>query len=276
MHDIFTQNRSAHSQIAQQLSIKAQALISQFLDYGLVEEAKELQQIENELISLISNRKEEHPTTHYIWHTQGDDKVRASHAANNGKIFAWNNPPATGHPGKDYNCRCWAENYNPMIKEVFSHHIISSVNDGPRWGWDEFFDHYFHGDGAAVTLSQIGHLQAIIDHAELKIVPKLRTQVAQKAREVVSGVIDDYFKNSYSFYGVSWAHGDSTVRGDFLGNVKKYGEFLIIELIVDYHFSDIFEDIFGTEPGTPYPIDGYWKARINAIIKENPDESKFP
>jgi hypothetical protein len=51
------------------------------------------------------------PTTHYIWRTSGDDKVRSSHAANNGKIFAWDNPPETGHPGEDYNCRCWAEPY---------------------------------------------------------------------------------------------------------------------------------------------------------------------
>jgi hypothetical protein len=29
-----------------------------------------------------------YPTSHYIWRTRGDDKVRASHAANAGKIFA--------------------------------------------------------------------------------------------------------------------------------------------------------------------------------------------
>jgi len=57
MHNIFTQNRSAHSQIAQQLSIKAQALISEFLDYGLVEEAKELQQIDRQLIFLLQNKR---------------------------------------------------------------------------------------------------------------------------------------------------------------------------------------------------------------------------
>ena len=44
-------------------------------------------------------------TTHYIWRTSGDDKMRASHAANNDKIFAWENSPETGHPGEDYNCR---------------------------------------------------------------------------------------------------------------------------------------------------------------------------
>ena len=30
---------------------------------------------------------QEHPTTQYIWRTRGDGKVRAAHAANNGRIF---------------------------------------------------------------------------------------------------------------------------------------------------------------------------------------------
>ncbi len=53
----------------------------------------------------------ERPTTHYIWRTRGDGRVRASHAANNGRIFSWDNPPPMGHPGEDYNCRCTAEPY---------------------------------------------------------------------------------------------------------------------------------------------------------------------
>ncbi len=57
--------------------------------------------------------KQQRTTTHYIWRTRRDGKVRASHAANDGKIFAWNNPPKTGHPGEDYGCRCIAEPYKP-------------------------------------------------------------------------------------------------------------------------------------------------------------------
>jgi SPP1 gp7 family putative phage head morphogenesis protein len=48
---------------------------------------------------------------YYIWRTSSDDRVRPSHAANRGLIFQWSNPPATGHPGKGYGCRCWAEPY---------------------------------------------------------------------------------------------------------------------------------------------------------------------
>ena len=43
---------------------------------------------------------------------RGDGKVRPSHAANDGRVFAWDDPPPTGHPGEDYGCR-WAEPYVP-------------------------------------------------------------------------------------------------------------------------------------------------------------------
>ena len=52
---------------------------------------------------------EDRPTTHYIWRTQGDNKVRPSHRANDGKIFSWDDPPPTGHPGEDFGCRCFAQ-----------------------------------------------------------------------------------------------------------------------------------------------------------------------
>jgi SPP1 gp7 family putative phage head morphogenesis protein len=44
----------------------------------------------------------------YEWVTSGDERVRESHADNNGKVFEWDNPPDTGHPGDDVNCRCIA------------------------------------------------------------------------------------------------------------------------------------------------------------------------
>jgi len=50
-----------------------------------------------------------HSTPLYRWRTASDEKVRASHAANEGRIFAWGNPPDKGHPGEEMNCRCYAE-----------------------------------------------------------------------------------------------------------------------------------------------------------------------
>ena len=51
----------------------------------------------------------------YIWSTSGDEKVRDSHAALDGKVFSWDAPPVvdkkTGrraHPGEDFQCRCVA------------------------------------------------------------------------------------------------------------------------------------------------------------------------
>lgn len=48
--------------------------------------------------------------TGYFWRTAGDDRVRPSHAAHNGKRYDWDSPPAdTGHPGEDYQCRCGSD-----------------------------------------------------------------------------------------------------------------------------------------------------------------------
>ncbi|MDQ5920253.1 MAG: hypothetical protein QG673_309 [Pseudomonadota bacterium] len=45
----------------------------------------------------------------YKWQTMQDKLVRPTHAANNKKIFNWDNPPEqTGHPGTQVNCRCKA------------------------------------------------------------------------------------------------------------------------------------------------------------------------
>ena len=45
----------------------------------------------------------------YEWVDSNDERVRPTHAANDGKIFKWSEPPAnTGHPGHDYQCRCIA------------------------------------------------------------------------------------------------------------------------------------------------------------------------
>ena len=44
----------------------------------------------------------------YRWSTSGDERVRPTHVANNGKIFRWDTAPPTGHPGAEILCRCVA------------------------------------------------------------------------------------------------------------------------------------------------------------------------
>lgn len=52
--------------------------------------------------------------TRYRWRTRRDDRVRPTHAAREGRIFSWDNPPSDGHPGEPIRCRCDAE---PVLDE---------------------------------------------------------------------------------------------------------------------------------------------------------------
>ncbi len=58
--------------------------------------------------ALTEQRQQALGITEYVWDTAGDDRVRPSHKANNGKTFAWDSPPSTGHPGTEVLCRCIA------------------------------------------------------------------------------------------------------------------------------------------------------------------------
>jgi hypothetical protein len=40
-----------------------------------------------------------------------------AHAARNGQVFTEGTPPQGGHPGEEYNCRCWREAYNPILHD---------------------------------------------------------------------------------------------------------------------------------------------------------------
>jgi len=53
-------------------------------------------------------RQQQSGVEKYRWSTSRDERVRATHRANEGKIFSWDDPPATGHPGHEVNCRCTA------------------------------------------------------------------------------------------------------------------------------------------------------------------------
>ena len=51
---------------------------------------------------------------YYIWITQGDNKVRPSHQAREGRIFSYDEHP---QPGEEYGCRCFAEPYYGEIPD---------------------------------------------------------------------------------------------------------------------------------------------------------------
>ena len=86
---------------------------------AVVSEAKALN-TDVSLEALGPGRPAGRPTTHYVWRTAGDGRVRGSHAARNGQIFAWADPPEHGHPGQEPNCRCWPEPYygDPAVPDA--------------------------------------------------------------------------------------------------------------------------------------------------------------
>ncbi|MEM9717039.1 MAG: glycosyl hydrolase 108 family protein [Pseudomonadota bacterium] len=118
------------------------------------------------------HKKQTQSTTHYIWRARDDDKVRSSHSANNGKVFAWNNPPETGHPGEDFNCRCWAEptDYTSDSERTFGEVLLGHeggfVNDpvdrggATKYGitistWRTYSKDLFGIEASVETLRQI-------------------------------------------------------------------------------------------------------------------------
>jgi SPP1 gp7 family putative phage head morphogenesis protein len=64
---------------------------------------------------ISQSRQQDLGVRRYIWRTSGDERVRDSHRKKEGKIFSWDSPPDTGHPGEDFQCRCTAE---PVIDDL--------------------------------------------------------------------------------------------------------------------------------------------------------------
>jgi SPP1 gp7 family putative phage head morphogenesis protein len=63
-------------------------------------------------------RSEAVGVTRYTWQTAGDERVRETHAANDGHVFSYDDPPEeTGNPGDDVNCRCAAVPYVELEEE---------------------------------------------------------------------------------------------------------------------------------------------------------------
>lgn len=57
---------------------------------------------------ITKTRQQSVGVTSYIWTTSNDERVREEHAALEGTIQQWDNPPEPGNPGDDYQCRCTA------------------------------------------------------------------------------------------------------------------------------------------------------------------------
>lgn len=57
--------------------------------------------------------------TQYRWRTSLDERVRPEHAAREGELFSWADPPEDGAPGQPINCRCTAEpDLGPLLDDL--------------------------------------------------------------------------------------------------------------------------------------------------------------
>lgn len=204
--------------------------------------------------------------------------------ANDGHLFSWDDPPETGHPGADYNCRCQALAYVPGETE-FAFHTMSELESSSPYRWidPDFVAHYFLGNGVAVTLAEVGHLREIVEqYAYLDkgegTFRRLSTQIAIEARTVRNGGVSLDFNNNYDFGDVGFSHGFGVVKGAFNGTTVQIGPMLRIEGWSRFEFTDRFEDPVGLGievGGDPYDISGRWSASFTAEILVDSSESNY-
>lgn len=139
----------------------------------------------------------------YVWRTKGDDKVRTSHKENNGKIFTRDNPPATGHPGLDYNCRCIAEPYVRGVTEYANQTVISDTTESIyKWSNFDFWWYGYYGEGKDLSLAKTGHLNGAINYYffTLGVMDRINNQIISEARKKVFMPYFTYdFNGSYNF-----------------------------------------------------------------------------
>ncbi len=254
--------------------------------------------------------KQERPTTHYIWRTRGDDKVRPSHAANNGRVFAWNDPPETGHPGEDYGCRCTAEPFMPSVDEFIEIEVADAEDTGAAWSSRDFVRHYYNGGGRGVTVRETGHLSRIVAHYMGEVRERMKGHIARVARKHPNGAFTDDFVNTYNMTGIVFSIGDTTIGGRFTGTcVAEFGILTVsgrLEFYLEDEFADpadvgmevidlgetIYENLhkplddylrgrpsggqrLGIHTGEPYPITDRWTGRFSGQFYADPARSNF-
>lgn len=229
--------------------------------------------------------KQSRPTSHYIWRTRRtrrDGKVRPSHASNNGKIFAWDKPPPTGHPGEDYGCRCTAEPYVVPAANISEQMAIAlkGVSDsGAEWPQEDFLKHYFNGKGKGVTLRQIGHLVKVVTAYMNEAEENLKGQVADEARKNIGQSFVYHFYNTYKMRDVVYSLGETTIGGGFFGTSILKNDLINIEGDFLFYQNDEFTDIFGVgiePPGsTIYPITDIWGGTLRGQVIKDRSRSKY-
>lgn len=253
----------------------------------------------DETVRAINKEASKTPGGQYIWRTVEDDKVRKGHAEFNRTVRDWSDEP---DPGEEFNCRCWAKPISAVTG--LKQEIIDLAKDANKpWTNMDFVSHFYFGGGQEKTLTEIGFLSAVVDHAKKTMFENVLKQVAERAKNTQEGVFTGSWSNSYPFGDVIFSLGGVTIKGRFGGTVKKEDKILIIDAQAEYEFSDTFTDPLNkrqdkigasaledipydfTKPwwnpgnlgaayfaadteymGTPYEITGHWKTKIIGTI----------
>lgn len=243
---------------------------------------------------------EAHTTSHYVWRTRGDNKVRKAHAINNGRIFSWDNPPVTGHPGESYGCRCAAEPYVRGETEFAYQTLTTGMQDSDdSWELPDFVAHYYFGSGVPVDLGEAGIFEKILSYYfyTLGKYDAVNAQIIEAARREKSGYFEYEFRGAPSFKPLIFAIGGATVSGKFSGTVTHDDAMMFISGDVAYRFYDQFTDAFseredaiGTSNpaaaspdllaeteygGSYYDVVGDWQANFRADAKKDRLESRY-
>ena len=67
---------------------------------------------------LTRYRQQQIGVNEYIWRGVLDSRERVHHIEREGERFSWDKPPKGGHPGMDFQCRCYAEAIFPGLEDL--------------------------------------------------------------------------------------------------------------------------------------------------------------
>ena len=115
-------------------------------------------------------------------------------------------------------------------------------------GWKDidFVRHFYLGEGKSVTLREIGLIDEVKSHAELKAIKKFRKQIEEKGKNSISNNFKATFHRSYDFRPVVYSLGGCNLKGSFRGGVCPYigssPKMFWIEGVIRIRFKDTFTD----------------------------------
>lgn len=202
---------------------------------------------------LTQLRQEDIGIDSYTWRTSEDERVRSTHRAHDDKKYKWNSPPSgTGHPGQDYQCRCYAEpDFERLLEDipetpappppptpratpaprrrrakpkaeplpdvqVGKFVVAKSIREAEEWARKNDIADFINYKG--LDLDTINEINASVFEA-LKEFPGIREQFqfvgsfAGRRKEIFDANIED-FRERYKNFGVAFGWSDAKIESE--------------------------------------------------------------